>query len=91
MIIVFLGCAVSSPRYVVAPRMMHRLHWCISVIQYLCVVMQAAGSAAAAGLNTSTYAEAIATAYAVGGAQAQVMEVELSESGMTSMIQSKSL
>lgn len=41
-------------------------YWC-----YTCV-LQAAGAAAAAGLNTSVYAEATATAYAVGGAQAQV-------------------
>ena len=40
--------------------------------RYCCVFLQAAGAAAAAGLNTSTYAEAIAAAYAEGGASAQV-------------------
>lgn len=36
--------------------------------------MQAAAAAAAVGQNSSAYAEAIATAYATGGAQAQVRQ-----------------
>lgn len=45
---------------------------CLPAVRLPTSCLQACGLAAAAGLNTSTYAEAIAAAYAVGGASAQV-------------------
>jgi hypothetical protein len=69
----------------------------LGVIRLLCCCrwlssLQAAGSAAAAGLNTTVYAEAAATAYALGGAQAQVRlwGYQVAASGFASTFHSRS-
>jgi hypothetical protein len=46
-------------------------------------VAEAVGSAAAAGLNTSVFAESIAAAFAKGGVSAQAMSAALTKAATT--------